>query len=211
MNNPFKKQEVEDYERKRYRGVDQRLVQAREKRILRKILERIGKEDALVLDVPCGYGRFSHLMLERGCSLVSSDLSFHMVKRTMERSKESVRLSGVVADGILGLPFKQEVFDFILSMRFFHHLHQRKERKAVLEEFSRVVKEQVILSYYQINPLHVVQRKLRRRIKKSKTRIKMLSREEFEKEVEKVGFKIVYIFPLFRGIHSHHIALLRKG
>jgi len=211
LSNSFKKQEVEDYERKRYRGLDQRLVQAREKRILRKILYRIGKEDALVLDVPCGYGRFSPLLWERGLSLVSSDLSYHMVKRARKRDEESVRISGVVADGILGLPFKQEVFDFILSMRFFHHLHQEEKRKAVLGEFSRVAKEWVILSYYQINPLHVFQRKLRRRIKKSKTRIKMLSREEFEREVEEVGFKIVHVFALFKGIHSQHIALLQKG
>jgi SAM-dependent methyltransferase len=211
LSDSFKKQEVEHYERKRYRGLDQKLVHARENRILRQILNKIGKEDTLVLDVPCGYGRFSSLMLERGYSLVSSDLSFHMVKRTMSRSKKSERVSGVVADGIFGLPFKGDVFDLILSMRFFHHLHQREERKAVLGEFSRLGKEWVILSYYQINPLHVIQRKLRRRIKKSKTQIKMLSREEFGKEVEEKGFKIVHIIPLFKGIHSQHIALLQKG
>jgi SAM-dependent methyltransferase len=211
VSNPFKRQQVEQYELKRYRGFDQKLVHLRERRILRKILEKIGKEDALVLDVPCGYGRFSPLLLERGLSLVSSDLSFHMVERALERNEESVRLSGVVADGILGLPFKHQVFDLILSMRFFHHLHQKEKRKAVLEEFSRVAKEWVILSYYQINLLHIIQRRLRRRIKKSKTRIKMLSRQEFHREVEKQGLKIVSVFPLFKGIHSQQIALLRKG
>jgi len=208
---PFKKQEVEDYEQKRYRGLDQKLVQAREKRILRKILEKIGKEEARVLDVPCGYGRFSSLLLERGLSLVSSDLSFHMVKRARERNEESERVSGVVADGIVGIPFKEEVFDFILSMRFFHHLHQEEERKVVLGEFSRITKEWVILSYYQVNFLHLLQRKLRRRIRKSKTRIKMLSRQEFQREAAGGGFKIVRIYPLFKGIHSQRIALLRKG
>jgi len=207
---PFKKHEVKDYERKRYQGFDQKLVHSREKKILQKILEKIGKKDALVLDVPCGYGRFSSLLLERGLSLVSSDLSFHMVERAKERNEESAKFSGVVADGISGLPFKGEVFDFILSVRFFHHLHHEEERKAVLGEFSRLAKEWVILSYYQINPLHIIQRKLRRRIKKSKTRIKMLSRKEFEREVELAGFKVIRIFPLFKGIHSHHTALLRK-
>ena len=210
LTKPFKKQEVEQYERKRYRGLDQKLVHSREEKILRKILEEIGKEDARVLDVPCGYGRFSPLLLERGLSLVSSDLSFHMVKRAVERNEESARLSGVVADGISGLPFKRKALDFILSMRFFHHLHQEEERKAVLGEFSRVTKEWIVLSFYQLNPLHVVQRKLRRRIKRSKTRIKMLSREEFQREVEGEGFKIVRVYPLFKGIHSQHIALLRK-
>jgi SAM-dependent methyltransferase len=211
LTKPFKKQEVEQYERKRYRGLDQRLVHSREEKILRKILEKIGKEGALALDVPCGYGRFSPLLLERGLSLVSSDLSFHMVKRAVERNEGSIRHSGVVADGISGLPFKGKAFDFILSVRFFHHLHQEEERKAVLGEFSRVAKEGIILSFYQLNPLHVLQRKLRRRIKKSKTKIKMLSREEFQREVEEEGFKIVRVYPLFKGIHSQHIALLQKN
>jgi SAM-dependent methyltransferase len=134
-----------------------------------------------------------------------------MVKRAVERNEESARLSGVVADGISGLPFKGKIFDFILSMRFLHHLHQEEERKAVLGEFSRVAKEGIILSFYQSNPLHVLQRKLRRRIKKSKTKIKMLSRKEFQREVEGKGFKIVRIYPLFKGIHSQQVALLRKG
>ncbi len=210
MSTPFKQKEVEQYERKRYRGLDQKLVHSREEKILQKILEEIGKKDARVLDVPCGYGRFSPLLLESGVSLVSSDLSYHMVQRAVERNEESARLSGVVADGISGLPFKGEVFDFILSMRFFHHLHQEEERKAVLGEFSRVAREGIILSFYQQNPLHVLQRKLRRRIKKSKTKIKMLSREEFQKEVEGEGFKIVRVYPLFKGIHSQHIAFLQK-
>lgn len=178
-------------------------------KILRKILKKIDKEDARVLDVPCGYGRFSPLILEPGLSLVSSDLSFHMVKRGVESNEVPVRLRGVVADAVAGLPFQEESFDFILSMRFFQHRRQGAERKAVLGEFSRVVKEGVILSYYQISPLHIAHRKLRRRT--SKARITMLSREEFEREVKEAGFQVVQVFPLLRGVHSQHIALLEKA
>jgi SAM-dependent methyltransferase len=207
---PFRRGEVEEYERKRYRGIDQKLVHMREKGIIQEILKRVGDRDARALDVPCGYGRFSSLLLEQGMYLASSDLSFHMVKRAIERDEESGWPLGVVADCKLGLPFKDGVFSLLLSMRFFHHLHQKEERKAVLEEFSRVTKEWVVLSYYQMNLLHHLQRKLRRKIKKSKTRIKMISRGEFERELREKGFKIVRIFPLFKGIHSHHIALLKK-
>jgi len=209
-NVPFKKHEIEEYERKRYRGIDQRLVHGRERRILRKILHKIGSGPLLVLDVPCGYGRFSNLLLDKGFSLVSSDLSFHMVKRTKEKSERFARLLGVVADAKHGLPFKQFVFSFLLSMRFFHHVHEKEEREFILKEFSRVTSEWVILSYYQKNLLHFLQRKLRRKIKKSRTRIKMISRQELHEEVEGAGLKVVRIYPLFRGIHAHHIALLKK-
>ena len=211
-NTPFEKHEVEEYERKRYRGVDQRLVHRREGRLLRKLLYKIGKGPLRVLDIPCGYGRFSNILLDRGISLVSSDLSFHMVKRAREKSDQlhSRFLSGIVADAKQGLPFKKGSFSLLLSMRFFHHVHEKEEREFILKEFSRAASGWVILSYYQRNLLHILQRKLRRRIKRSRTRIKMIPRKEFYKEVEGAGLRVVKISPLLRGIHAHHIALLKK-
>ncbi len=211
-NMPFEKQEVEEYERKRYRGIDQRLVHGREGSLLRKILRKIGEGPLLVLDVPCGYGRFSDLLLDKGFTLVSSDLSFHMVRRARERGEHphSRFISGVVADAKQGLPFKNDSFSLLLSMRFFHHVHEQEEREFILKEFCQASSDWVILSYYQKNLLHYLQRILRRKIKKSRTRIKMIPRREFYKEVEGAGLRVVKISPLFRGIHAHHIALLRK-
>jgi len=211
-NIPFEKHEVEEYERKRYRGVDQRLVHGREGRLLRKILHKIRDGPLLVLDIPCGYGRFSDLLLDKDFFLVSGDLSFHMVKRASEKGGQphSRFLSGVVADAKQGLPFKKGAFSLLLSMRFFHHVHEKEEREFILKEFYRVTSGWVVLSYYQRNILHNLQRRLRRKIKRSRTRIKMVPRKEFYKDVEGAGLEVVKIFPLFRGIHAHHIALLKK-
>jgi SAM-dependent methyltransferase len=211
-NIPFEKNEVEEYEQKRYRGLDQRLVHQREARLLRKILHKIGDGRLLVLDIPCGYGRFSDILLAKDFSLVSSDLSFHMVKRASEKVGQSHSrfLSGVVADVKQGLPFKKAAFSLLLCMRFFHHIHKKEEREFILKEFSRAASGWVILSYYRQNLVHILQRKLRRRIKKSRTRIKMVTRKEFKAEVEGAGLRVIEIYPLFRGIHAHQIALLKK-
>ncbi|NIO48631.1 MAG: methyltransferase domain-containing protein [Candidatus Aminicenantes bacterium] len=211
-NIPFEKHEVEEYERKRYRGIDQKLVHGREGRLLRKILHKIGHVPLLVLDVPCGYGRFSDVLLDKGFSLVSSDISFHMVERASEKGGQphSRFLSGIVADAKQGLPFEKDAFPLLLSMRYFHHIHKKEEREFVLKEFSRATSGWVILSYYQKNLLHILQRKLRRNIKRSKTRIKMIPRKEFCEEVEGAWLRVVKIFPLFTGVHAHHIALLKK-
>ena len=217
INASFKKHEVEDYERKRYRGIDQRIVHGRETRIIRKILLRIrpnGQKEETdlqrALDIPCGYGRFSSLLQVNGFSLVSSDLSFHMVKRAVDRYDNPERIPGVVADAKLGLPFKPDAFFLLFSMRFFHHLHEKKDREAILKEFTRVTSDWMVLSYYQINRFHLFQRKVRKRLLKKKTKIKMISRTEFQEEINGAGFEVVKVFPLFRGIHAHHIALLRK-
>ncbi len=66
VSEPFHKHEVEEYERKRYQGLDQRIVNTREQSILKKFLEQITKKKDLALDLPCGYGRFSKLLRGQG-------------------------------------------------------------------------------------------------------------------------------------------------
>jgi SAM-dependent methyltransferase len=208
----FKEDEVREYERKRYRGIDQRLVHRREIDILERLFDRIAPESGKALDVPCGYGRFRGLLEKRGLSLTSCDYSFSMVKRAKESGQGSERLKnwGVVADAKKGLPFKKETFPVLLCMRFWHHVHDPAERKAILGFFSDVTSGWVVLSFYRVNALHRLQRRFRRKLKKSPTRIKMISNEDFFKEATEAGFECLEVVPLFRGIHAQHVALLKK-
>jgi len=212
----FEKDQVADYEKRRYRGLDQKIVHAREVRILKRLLERAGRfspEEGqlppLVLDAPCGYGRFSGLILGRGFRLLSSDLSFHMVKRAVERTGRPRSAAGLVSNLTRGIPVRDKAVRAVFSMRFFHHLRDREDRRAVLAEFGRVASGFVILSYYQTNALHIIQRKIRRVLKPNKRRISMIPRREFVEDAQAAGLEPVRIVPLFRGIHSQQIALLR--
>jgi len=210
---PFSKNEVADYEKKRYRGLDQRLVHSREQKILRKIFDRIEETSGLALDLPCGYGRFSSFLLDKGFGLINCDISLAMVERANESaSKQSASITGgAVADAASGLPFKEAVFSLVFSMRFFHHVHRSEDRRKILDEYCRVTSGWAVLSYYQSNALHKIQRTFRRKIKKTPTRIKMISKQEFQEEAEGSGFEVVSVFPLFRGLHSQHITLLKKA
>ena len=207
----FKEEEVKDYEQRRYRGLDQRIVAWRERKILKNLLKRIDNHPLRVLDLPSGYGRFSDLLLEQGFSLVSCDLSFYMVKRALARTKTGDRQWAVVADAKKGLPFKKNSFFLLLSMRFFHHLHSRPERESILRQFTYLSCRWLIISYYKRTFFHLLQRKLRRKIKKSKTRLKMLSADEFEEEIAQAGWRLVKECSLWKGLHAQHIALLEKN
>ena len=206
--------EVNDYEQKRYRGFDQRIINSREQRIIRRILKKITAKKIhglQVLDIPCGYGRFTRVLLTERNRLIDSDLSFFMVKRAVEQGQSLQEdVLGAVADTKKGLPFKEDVFDLLLSMRFFHHVHDGADREAILREFYRVCKGWVILSYYRSNPLHKLQRKIRRQLKRRQTRISIISSQIFKKEVLDAGFEVIKTYPVIRGIHSQWIAFLRK-
>jgi SAM-dependent methyltransferase len=211
----FQAHEVADYERKRYRGLDQRLVNAREMRILKKLLllcsPTAADEPARALDAPCGYGRFAGLLGEAGYAVFAADLSVAMVKRARAHGAASTYPIGIVANLTLGLPFQPGAFSLVFSMRFFHHLHESPARRAALAEFARATREWLIVSFYRANPLHLAQRAVRRKVLRKKTRIKMISGREFREEAASAGFEVVRVAPLFRGLHAQHIALLRKS
>jgi SAM-dependent methyltransferase len=202
---------VEEYERRRYGGIDQRIVHAREVRLIGKMFDVTEKEEARggvrrVLDMPCGYGRFTDILRGRGFEVTNADLSLEMVRRAAETKS----VSGVVADAKQGLPFTDGTFDAVFSIRFLHHVHDPQERSAVLGEFARASSRWIIVSFYRAGGVHGLQRKLRRLFKKSGTRIKMIEPGRFEAEAAAAGCRIVRIAPLLRGIHAYHLALLRR-
>jgi SAM-dependent methyltransferase len=207
----FDENEVKEYEKKRYRGIDQRLVHRRETRILERFLGRIASDPGYALDVPCGYGRFSELFRKRGWSLISCDYSLSMVKRAIGSGEsENLHNWGVVADAKQGLPFKKDIFPILLCMRFWHHVHDPAERKVILDFISSVNSEWLLLSFYRVNALHRLQRRFRRTLKRTPTRIKMISQEEFSSEVRGAGYECLNVIPIFPMIHAQHVALLKK-
>ena len=201
----FTQDGVKDYESRRYRSWDQRIVHSLENRILNRIFDQIGETSGFALDLPCGYGRFTRLLLERGLDPISTDYAFEMVKRSYEKTPSHLRAAGINADAKRSLPFQNDSFSLLLSMRFFHHVFDTDELQNIMEEFARVSNKWVIASYYQSNPLHRLQRWFRGNLKKTQTRINTRSRSEVESLSRTAGLKIMKIFPLIRGIHSQHI------
>jgi SAM-dependent methyltransferase len=210
-NIPFQKHEVEEYEKKRYRGIDQKIVHSRENALISRIIKQTGENSGFILDLPCGYGRFSGLLKDFGFSVISSDLSFFMISRAVNRSlrRDAVK-SGVVSDAKKGLPFLDQSFPLIFSMRFFHHLHDSQDRISILREFARVSAEWVVLSFYRFNSLHRLQLKLRKKVSGGSTRIKMITLDEFRDEIREAGLRLNKTVSLFRGIHAQQFALLQK-
>ncbi len=217
---PFDRPGVADYERRRYRGLDQKLVDRRERRLLRRAFARLRDLDPdawavgdgpLILDAPCGYGRFTGLILGEGARLVSADLARPMVERALEGRDGARHIGGATADLRGGLPFKPAAFGYVFSMRLFHHLHASEDRRAVLAEFARVASGGVVMSFYRFRGLHAFQRRLRRLFKPSHRDIKMVAGETFALEAADAGFVIDKIYPLFRGLHAQHIVVLRRG
>ena len=210
-NTAFTKSGVADYERRRYRGLDQRIVHGREMRVLRRLFRLAGDGTGRVLDAPCGYGRFSALCLSRGGTLVGADIALYMVRRALDASPAPGRHRGAAADFKAGLPFKSGVFDVVFSMRLFHHIHDAEDRRRILSEFGRVAERWAIVSFYKMNAFHALQRVVRRRLFRKRRKIKMVRWPEFKADFEAAGFVLRKKKGLLPGLHAQHILLLEKA
>jgi SAM-dependent methyltransferase len=216
--NKYTREGVRNYEKRRYRGLDQRLVHALEIKLLNKAFRRIDHDRAgqpvgrgcgekrRALDLPSGYGRFTTFLSRRELSVFNSDLSLEMVRRAWEVSG----VPGAVADAVSGLPFKDGCFETVLTIRLFHHLHNPAERAAVLSELRRVTSKWAVVSFYRMSGLHAAQRHLQRKFGKRRVDIKMIEPGQFEEEASSAGFDIIDIRPLIRGLHAYHLALLKR-
>ena len=201
---------VEEYKRTRYKGVDQKIVNKRERKILEKIFESIEKKSISILDVPCGYGRFSELLLKKSLNLTSADVSFPMVLTTKKYSPPANSPHHFLVGDIKHLPLKDNSFDCIVTVRLFQHILKSSSRCQILKELHRVAKKIVILSFYRYNFLHSIERWVRCRIKNVNKKIGMLPLGDFEKELSSIGFKVLNLFPVIRYFHAHNIVLLQK-
>ena len=202
--------DVEEYKRTRYKGIDQRIVNKRERKILEKIFGSIREKSISILDVPCGYGRFSELFLKRSLNLTSADISFPMVLTTKKYSPLTNSPHHFLVGDIKHLPLKENSFDCIVTVRLFQHILKSSTRFQILKELHRVAKKMVIISFYRYNLLHNIERWARCRIKNVNKRITMLPLGDFVKELNSVGFKVLNLFPVMRYFHAHNIVLLQK-
>ncbi|MCH8012131.1 MAG: class I SAM-dependent methyltransferase [Candidatus Marinimicrobia bacterium] len=191
------------YERTRYRGLDQRIVHYRESRIVWSFCKIVSSGNDHVLDVPSDYGRFTPLLLSKGFDVTVADINVNMLLRVKQR------VNGILdcaCANISKLPFKDNVFQGLLCMRLFKHIHSPEERMASFVEIARVVSNWAIVSLYTSSPVH----KLVRKFRDFKT-ITMDRCEAIEGELLRSGFRILKTKPILCGINAQTIFLLELG
>lgn len=130
-------------------GIARRLSHWRDEQLARNALALAG-EPTLVLDLPCGAGRFWPLLAERPSRvIVGADNSSAMleVAKTAHppRLLDRVRTMQTSAFAI-DLPDRS--VDCVFSMRLAHHIGDAAHRLAMLREFHRVTRDTVILSLW---------------------------------------------------------------
>ncbi len=191
-------QEVERYARKRYRHWDQRWLHRREQRLVAELFADHGL-GGTILDAPVGYGRFQAQLAQFGQVHALDANTFALL---YQRSTPGLAKSSS-AGRAEGLPYRDDSFDVVFSLRLLQHIHERDERIAILEEFKRVSRRWVLASLYLRTALH----RLHRRMVRQPSRITMLSRHDLEYEAATAGLALVQVRAVLPFLHSQRLCL----
>ncbi|MBI4605568.1 MAG: methyltransferase domain-containing protein [Planctomycetes bacterium] len=195
------------YDTKYERELHKRLSSWRERRLVERLLDRVGRCDR-ALDVPCGAGRLSGLIAEHASRLYEVDYSRQMLK--LCRANAGTYRPLVAAASAFQLPFPDRAFDLVVSIRLSHHIPEREARKDHLRELFRVSRRHVLVTFFGEESLKNRLRELYRRLGGRKRSKHTLSRGEVEGLAREHGFEVLDSRVISAVFSGHCFALLER-
>ena len=197
-----------NYETYRFFSLVGRWRNATKTLALRRAFSRIGSP-GLVLDVPCGTGRFFKLFESIGARYAGCDISHEMILHAREKSGPGASAGFAVGDAE-ALPFRDASAAVVLSVRFLHQL-PCDVRVRILREMARVAKEFVIVDYrFTFSVRNVF------RIVAAAARIKppferRSTRRAMREELAHAGLEPVAVIPVVPFFSDKYVVVCRRA
>lgn len=119
------------------------------------------RPDSRVVDVPCGTGRFTDVIMRLGHRYVGVDLNLGNARFAAKRLKASLP---TVQASLLELPLAGNCADFVLCVRMFHHF-SRDQIERALQEMSRIA-PQCLVTFYNRRTWRVQKRRFSLRVRR---------------------------------------------
>ena len=197
------------YGEKFRKGLFRRWTHSKEAANLQAALEEasaLGEMD-LVLDVPCGAGRWAGLLKGAGRTYLGLDLSLPMLRICRER--EGLAGSTIQASA-WALPLPDGGADLTACIRLLHHVREEEEKRALLGELCRVTAKALLVTFLDgQSPKQRLHRK-KARILGRPLRRPSWTRGALEKAARERGFAPVRYWSLSPWFSGQTLALLER-
>ena len=145
----YDQQHASNYRLKHQNGLARRLSHARDEQLARHALALAG-DPGVVLDLPCGAGRFWPLLAQRhNREIIGADNSASMLDvASKAQPDEVVKRVRRLQTSAFDIDLPDNAVDSIFCMRLLHHIGDARHRMALLREFHRVSRDSVIISLW---------------------------------------------------------------
>ena len=195
------------YEKTRFQGIYGRFRNWNTKRIISKLIRLTGGK-GIALDIPCGTGRLSHLILTNGYKWIGGDISLEMMAESRKRldgledSFWNIRLDAEA------MAFKDNSIDCIFSIRFIYHIPV-EIRHRMLQEMRRVTKKWLIIDYNYPNRFKKMARGIGSLFGERPTK-RRIPLQEISRELRENGLNIYKAVPASRLFSDNVLLLCHK-
>lgn len=180
----------------------------RENTILTGWIEDLQK-GSLILDIPCGAGRFTQLIVDRGYNYVGADFSRAMAAEARQGTS-SPRVKGFLSADAQHLPFDDNSFDCVVLWRLLHHIGSAQTRQEILREAARVTRSRVLISFH--HPLSFTGTRLliRQKFFNAPSKRHRVSHWRLEREAGNCGLRISATKSFWKYVSINWFACLVK-
>ena len=197
FSNKYDRQHAAQYLEKHQNGLWRKLSHQRDEQLARKAL-RLAGDPGLVLDLPCGAGRFWPLLAEKpNRHIIGADYSAGMLDiACRSQPAQVVKRVQPLQTSAFAIDLPDNAVDSIFCMRLLHHVGKSADRMALLREFHRVTRDSVIVSLWVDGNFkawkrkRLEQRRMLRNGQESYQNRFVLPAAEVEAEFERAGFSV---------------------
>lgn len=211
-------QHAREYFEKHQDGLARRLSHWRDEQLARRALKRAG-DPGLVLDLPCGAGRFWPLLAEKqNRVIIGADNSEHMLLMACAaQPAEVVERVRPLQTSAFAIDLPDSAVDSIFCMRLLHHIGAAGDRQSMLREFHRVTRDSVIVSLWVDGNYKAWKRRRLERRRQAEGKVGgyqnrfVVPRAQVEQEFVAAGFRIDSHFDFLPGYAMWRVYVLRKA
>jgi len=115
-----------------------------------------------VLDAPCGVGRLSLWLAQKGFNVSAVDLGESAVQLTNELLRGQKFKETAESQDIFNMRFEDGEFDASVCFRLLHHFEDSNDQQALIAELCRVSSQYVVISYFSSYSVTSLRRRLRK-------------------------------------------------
>jgi SAM-dependent methyltransferase len=190
-------QVAEDYDFHRFSSPERQKRNVRKWAAIRKALS-LTQGVRVILDLPCGTGRFTGALAREGYEVVGSDISMEMLQKaaglTSAKSGDGHQpnVRGYLQANAEKLPLRDDSLDCVVCIRFMMHVDPAT-RVRMLREFRRVSRRWAIIDYRHKYTFRYVLTHTFGKLGLGRPPLSRVSSAGLHEEFRQAGFRIVEV------------------